>query len=68
MSFAMTFSGEAYGQQSGAVFVAGRSGGEFYGERKVEGKLVANRWHHVALVVGEDTVAFYLDGFVDIGV
>ena len=66
VSFAMTF------RKTHAVRKATSSSspGEVVASFTVNGKsrrrLVANRWHHVALVVGEDTVAFYLDGFVDV--
>jgi hypothetical protein len=66
VSFAMTF------RKTHAVRKATSSSspGEVVASFTVSGKsrrrLVANRWHHVALVVGEDTVAFYLDGFVDV--
>jgi len=33
---------------------------------KSKRRLVANRWHHVALVVDEETITFYLDGIVDV--
>ncbi len=67
VSFAVTF------RKTYAVRKATTNGGSpgeaaasFTLSGKSKRRLVANRWHHVALVVDEDVVSFYMDGILDV--
>ena len=66
VSFAMTFRKTHAVRKATSSSSPGEVVASFTVSGKSKRRLVANRWHHVALVVGEDTVAFYLDGFVDV--